>query len=33
MPSSAVVDFLGFDSLLSDEEKLARQTARQFVGG
>src|SRR5271154_1598756 len=31
MPSSAVVDFLGFDSLLSDEEKLARQTARQFV--
>lgn len=25
------VDFLDFDSLLSDEEKLARQTARQFV--
>jgi glutaryl-CoA dehydrogenase len=25
------VDFLEFDSLLSDEEKLARQTARQFV--
>ncbi len=27
----AGVDFLEFDSLLSDEEKLARQTARQFV--
>src|SRR5215470_3752831 len=25
------VDFLEFDSLLSDEEKLARQTAREFV--
>ncbi|HEV2205008.1 MAG TPA: acyl-CoA dehydrogenase family protein [Candidatus Acidoferrales bacterium] len=25
------VDFLEFDSLLTDEEKLARQTARQFV--
>ncbi|HEX5425963.1 MAG TPA: acyl-CoA dehydrogenase family protein [Candidatus Acidoferrales bacterium] len=25
------VDFLEFDSVLSDEEKLARQTARQFV--
>jgi glutaryl-CoA dehydrogenase len=25
------VDFLDFDSLLSDEEKLARNTARQFV--
>jgi glutaryl-CoA dehydrogenase len=25
------VDFLDFDSLLSDEERLARQTARQFV--
>ncbi|HEV3483168.1 MAG TPA: acyl-CoA dehydrogenase family protein, partial [Candidatus Acidoferrales bacterium] len=25
------VDFLEFDSLLSDEEKLARKTARQFV--
>src|ERR1700692_3324040 len=25
------VDFLDFDSLLNDEEKLARQTARQFV--
>ncbi len=25
------VDFVDFDSLLSDEEKLARQTARQFV--
>src|ERR1700732_5282471 len=31
MPSSPGVDFLDFDSLLSDEEKLARQTARQFV--
>ncbi|MGH9703699.1 MAG: acyl-CoA dehydrogenase family protein, partial [Candidatus Acidiferrales bacterium] len=25
------VDFLDFDSLLTDDEKLARQTARQFV--
>ena len=25
------VDFLEFDSLLSDEEKLSRKTARQFV--
>src|SRR6202790_4042821 len=25
------VDFLDFDSLLNDEERLARQTARQFV--
>ena len=25
------VDFLEFDSLLSDEERLARQTTRQFV--
>ncbi len=25
------VDYLEFDSLLTDEEKLARQTARQFV--
>jgi glutaryl-CoA dehydrogenase len=31
MPSFPGVDFLDFDSLLSDEEKLARQTARQFV--
>jgi len=31
MPSFSGVDFLDFDSLLSDEEKLARQTARQFV--
>jgi len=31
MPSFHGVDFLDFDSLLSDEEKLARQTARQFV--
>ena len=31
MPSFPGVDFLDFDSLLSDEEKLARKTARQFV--
>jgi glutaryl-CoA dehydrogenase len=31
MASFPGVDFLDFDSLLSDEEKLARQTARQFV--
>jgi glutaryl-CoA dehydrogenase len=31
MPSFPGVDFLDFDSLLSDEEKLARHTARQFV--
>jgi glutaryl-CoA dehydrogenase len=31
MPLFPGVDFLDFDSLLSDEEKLARQTARQFV--
>jgi len=31
MPSFGSVDFLEFDSLLSDEEKLARKTARQFV--
>ncbi len=31
MPSFAGVDFLEFDSLLSDEERLARQTARKFV--
>ncbi len=30
MPFSGV-DFIDFDSLLSDEEKLARQTTRQFV--
>ena len=31
MPSFPGVDFLDFDSLLSDDEKLARHTARQFV--
>jgi glutaryl-CoA dehydrogenase len=31
MPAFSGVDFLDFDSLLTDEEKLARQTARQFV--
>src|SRR6202020_709762 len=31
MPSFSGVDYLDFDSVLSDEEKLARQTARQFV--
>ena len=31
MPSFSGVDFLEFDSLLTDEERLARQTARQFV--
>ena len=31
MPSFAGVDFLEFDALLSDEERLARQTARKFV--
>jgi len=31
MPSFPGVDFLDLDSLLSDDEKLARQTARQFV--
>jgi glutaryl-CoA dehydrogenase len=31
MPSFPGVDFLEFDSVLSDEEKLARQTAREFV--
>ncbi|HEX4077010.1 MAG TPA: acyl-CoA dehydrogenase family protein [Candidatus Acidoferrales bacterium] len=31
MPSFPGVDFLEFDSLLSDEERLARQTARKFV--
>ncbi len=31
MPAFSGVDYLDFDSLLNDEEKLARQTARQFV--
>jgi len=31
MPLFPGVDFLEFDSLLSDEEKLARQSARRFV--
>jgi glutaryl-CoA dehydrogenase len=31
MPAFSGVDFLDFDSVLTDEEKLARQTARQFV--
>src|ERR1700729_662240 len=31
MPGFPGVDFLDIDSLLSDEEKLVRQTARQFV--
>jgi glutaryl-CoA dehydrogenase len=31
MPPFAGVDFLDFDSLLNDEEKLARKTVRQFV--
>ncbi len=31
MPTFPGVDFLEFDSLLNDEERLARQTARQFV--
>ncbi|HEY4742910.1 MAG TPA: acyl-CoA dehydrogenase family protein [Candidatus Acidoferrales bacterium] len=31
MPAFSGVDYLDFDSLLTDEEKLARQTARQFV--
>ena len=31
MPSFPGVDFIEFDSLLSDEEKLVRQTARRFV--
>ncbi len=31
MSATSGTDFLEFDSLLSDEEKLARQTARQFV--
>ena len=31
MPPFSGVDFLDFDSLLSSEEKLARQSARQFT--
>jgi glutaryl-CoA dehydrogenase len=31
MPSFSGVDYLELDSLLTDEERLARQTARQFV--
>ncbi len=31
MPAFSGVDFLDFDSLLTDDEKLARQTARKFV--
>ncbi len=31
MPAFSGVDFIEFDSLLSDEERLARATARQFV--
>src|ERR1700742_3089215 len=31
MPAYNGVDYIDFDSLLNDEEKLARQTARQFV--
>jgi glutaryl-CoA dehydrogenase len=31
MPAFAGVDYLDFDSLLTDEEKLARGTARKFV--
>jgi len=31
MPAFAGVDFLDFDSLLNDEELMARRTARQFV--
>src|SRR6202008_1147296 len=31
MAGFAVVDFIDFDSQLNDEEKLVRQTARQFV--
>jgi len=31
MPPFPGVDFIDFDSQLSDEEKLVRQTARQFV--
>ena len=31
MPAFGGVDYLEFDSLLNDEELLARKTARQFV--
>jgi glutaryl-CoA dehydrogenase len=31
MPAFPGVDYIDFDTLLTDEEKLARQTARQFV--
>ena len=31
MPAFPGVDFLDFDSLLQDEELLARKTAREFV--
>ena len=31
MPSFSGVDFIDFDSQLNDEEKLVRQTAREFV--
>src|SRR5437660_5019586 len=31
MPAFPGVDFIEFDSLLNDEEKLVRQTARRFV--
>ena len=31
MPPFPGVDFLDFDSLLSDDEKLARKSVRQFV--
>ena len=31
MPAFSGVDFIDFDSQLNDEEKLVRQTARQFV--
>lgn len=31
MPAFPGVDYIEFDSLLTDEERLARQTARQFV--
>src|SRR5580692_4813448 len=31
MPAYNGVDYIDFDSLLNDEEKLARQSARQFV--
>ena len=31
MPSFSGVDYLDFDSVLTDEEKLSRNTTRQFV--